>query len=151
MGISDRAATMGADLYERDFVAWTQQQATLLRSGDLSDVDREHLAEEIESVGASERREMRNRLARLLQHLLKWQYQSGYRSRSWATTIQVQRDELAAVLEDSPSLRNSLPAVLPRAYRLGRAWAVQETGLGDLPESCPWDLAQLMTDGFVPD
>ncbi len=66
---------MNSDLYERDFLAWTEQQAALLRAGELSAIDLEHLAEEVESMGASERREMCNRLACLLQHLLKWHHQ----------------------------------------------------------------------------
>ena len=62
---------MSNSLYDRDFYAWTQDQAALLRAGRVSDIDAERLTEEIESVGARERRELRNRLARLLQHLLK--------------------------------------------------------------------------------
>ncbi len=142
---------MNADLYERDFLAWTEQQAALLRAGELSEIDARHLAEEIESVGASERREVRRRLARLLQHLLKWQYQPEYRSRSWSTTILRQRNELAAVLDDSPSLRAALPAVLPGAFRLGHGWAIQETGLLELPETCPWSIEQVMSDQFLPE
>ena len=132
-------------------MAWTEQQAALLRAGEYPAVDAQHLAEEIESVGASERREVRRRLARLLQHLLKWRYQSDHRSRSWSTTIQRQRDELAAVLDDSPSLQAALPTVLPGSFRLGRGWAIQETGLLELPETCPWSIEQVMADQFLPD
>jgi len=142
---------MMGSLYEQDLVAWTEQQASLLRAGRLDAIDAEHLAEEIESLGASQRREMRNRLARLLQHLLKWHFQPDLRSRSWATTIRVQRDELAAVLDDSPSLRTALPDVLPRAWQLGRGWALQETGLLDLPDACPWPLEQVLAQEFLPE
>ncbi len=137
-------------LYEQDLVAWTEEQAELLRAGKLRELDTEHLAEEIESLGSSERRELRNRFARLLQHLLKWQFQPELRSRSWATTIRVQRDELAGVLEDSPSLRATLPPLLPRAYDLGRGWALQETGLLDLPEICPWTVEEALAADFLP-
>jgi uncharacterized protein DUF29 len=142
---------MRSPLYDQDFVAWTEEQAALLRGNDLSGIDREHLAEEIESVGASERREMRHRLARLLQHLLKWTYQPDHRSRSWSATIHVQRDELVALLDDSPSLRATLPDVLPRAYELGRRWALDETGLLALPDSCPWTAEQVISTRFLPD
>src|SRR4051794_23238748 len=73
-----RSATepaMSNSLYDRDFYAWAQHQAALLRAGRAADIDSEHLAEEIESLGARERRELRNRVARLVQHLLKWRYQ----------------------------------------------------------------------------
>ena len=140
-----------SSLYERDLVAWTEEQAGLLRSGQLSALDATHLAEEIESLGASERREVRSRLARLLQHLLTWQFQAELRSRSWSATIRVQRDELAAVLDDSPSLRGLLPAMLPRAYDIGRGRALQETGLLHLPDDCPWTIGQVMEQAFLPD
>jgi hypothetical protein len=142
---------MTSALYDRDFVAWTEQQAALLRANDLSALDREHLAEEIESVGASERRELRRRLARLLQHLLKWKYQPELRSRSWSATIRAQRDELAGILDDSPSLRSSLPDVLAGAYERGRRWALEETGLLALPEACPWAVEQVLSPDFLPD
>jgi hypothetical protein len=138
-------------LYERDLVAWTEEQAALLRSGKLREIDAAHLAEEIESLGSSERRELRNRFARLLQHLLTWQFQPALRSRSWATTIRVQRDEMAGVLEDSPSLRATLPGLLPRAYALGRGWALEETDLLDLPDTCPWTVEQTMAPDFLPE
>lgn len=142
---------MTSVLYDRDFVAWTEQQAALLRSNDLSALDREHLAEEIASVGASERRELRRRLARLLQHLLKWKYQPDLRSRSWSTTIRAQRDELAAILDDSPSLRPTLPDVLAGAFGRAREWALEETGLLALPEACPWGVEQVFSPEFLPD
>jgi len=142
---------MDIDLYERDFFAWTEEQAALLRAGNVSALDLEHLAEEIESLGSSQRSELRRRLARLLRHLLKYQCQPEHRSRSWATAIRVQRDELAGVLNDSPSLRPTVPAVIPNAYRLGRDWALDETGLFALPEECPWTAEQVLSQDFLPD
>ncbi len=76
----DRA---GATLYERDFHAWTEQQAALLKAGRLLDIDRDRLIEEIESMSASERRDLANRLKELLLHLLKWRYQPERRGASW--------------------------------------------------------------------
>lgn len=61
--------------YEKDVVAWAKEQAALLRAGQFSALDIEHLAEEIEDVGKSEQRELANRMAVLLAHLLKWQCQ----------------------------------------------------------------------------
>lgn len=142
---------MNRTLYEEDFVAWTEEQASLLRSGDLSGLDREHLAEEIESVGASERREIRNRLTRLVQHLLKWKFQPEHRSRSWAATIRTQRDELGSVLEDSPSLQGFLMEIFPRAHSRGRVQALEETGLLALPETSPWTIEQVVEKAFLPD
>jgi hypothetical protein len=75
-----------SDLYDVDFILWTEQQATLLRrraAGELvndAELDWQNLAQEIEAVGGNTRRELRHRLARLLQHLLKWHYQPEQRS-----------------------------------------------------------------------
>ena len=70
-----------SDLYDEDFTIWTERQAALLRrraAGELvndAELDWRNIAEEIESLGGNARRELRSRLARLLQHLLKWHYQ----------------------------------------------------------------------------
>jgi hypothetical protein len=142
---------LNTSLYDEDFLAWADRQAALLRAGDVGALDLAHLAEEIEGLGANERRELRRRLARLLQHLLKWTYQPELRSRSWATTIRAQRDEIAAMLEDSPSLRASLPNLLPRAFATGRTWAEAETGLLNLPGVSPWSIAQALAADYLPD
>jgi hypothetical protein len=92
--------------YETDIVAWAIEQAALLRSGHLSDIDALHIAEEIESVASSERRELKNDLAVLIAHLLKWKFQASRRSKSWHTTIKVQREEISDALEEIPSLRH---------------------------------------------
>ena len=76
-----------ASLYEADFYAWANQQASLLRAGKLSAADIQNIAEEIESMGKSEKRELVSRLTILLLHLLKWQFQPGLRGDSWRYTI----------------------------------------------------------------
>ena len=78
-------------LYDRDFYAWSRQQAELLRKGRLADADIEHIAEEIESMGRAEKRELISRLTVLLLHLLKWRHQPEKRSPSWEASIRVRR------------------------------------------------------------
>ncbi len=94
--------------YETDIVAWAREQAALLRSGQLSALDIEHIAEEIEDVGKSEKRELASRMAVLLAHLLKWQHQPGRRGSSWTRTLKEQRKAIAAALRQTPSLKASL-------------------------------------------
>ena len=142
---------MSNALYDRDLYEWTVAQAELLRSGRLNEADCENLAEEILSIGRSQKAELRRRMSRLLQHLLKWRYQPELRSRSWATMITVQRDEIESLLEDSPSLRSTLPSILPRCYTLARGWALSETGLLSLPEACEWTVDQVLGPAFLPD
>ena len=77
--------------YDADFYGWANEQAALLREGRLNEADIENIAEEIESMGRSEKRELVSRLAVLLTHLLKWRYQPGGRGSSWRASIVVQR------------------------------------------------------------
>jgi len=77
--------------YDRDVVAWANEQAALLRGGRFSELDIEHIADEVEDVGKSEQRELVSRMAILLAHLLKWQFQPERRGRSWLNTIKNQR------------------------------------------------------------
>jgi hypothetical protein len=143
--------------YDDDFVVWSERQAELLRrraAGELvndAEIDWPNVAEEIESVGRSERRELRSRLTRLLQHLLKWRYQPDHRSRSWRTTISGQRRDLEALLKDSPSLRATLADALTDAYPAARADAMTETGLLDLPQTSPFTIEQALNDPLADD
>ncbi|MBW4574163.1 MAG: DUF29 domain-containing protein [Aphanothece sp. CMT-3BRIN-NPC111] len=92
-------------LYEDDFHLWLTTTAQQLRSRQLDQLDFDNLIEEIESMGASQRRELKNRLIVLFMHLLKYQYQPEKRSSSWIATILEQRRQLEFLLKDSPSLK----------------------------------------------
>jgi hypothetical protein len=139
--------------YERDVLAWADQQAALLRAGRLDRLDLLHIADEIEDVGKSEKRELRSRMAVLLAHLLKWQTQPDYRGKSWERTIRAQRTAIRLHLDDVPSLK----AVLRDRRWMSGVWAdavsqaAQETGLESFSEECPWDLlAEVMAEGWLP-
>ncbi len=140
-------------LYERDFYAWSREQAELLRSGNLAEADIEHIAEEIDSMGRTEKRELMSRLRVLLLHLLKWRFQPGKRGPSGEASIRVQRDLLADHLEDNPSLKPLVPQALASAYRLASLEAVAETGLprSTFPEDCPWIVDEVFDSGFWPE
>jgi len=142
----------GNTLYDTDLYAWTRAQAELLRARRFDELDLENLAEEIESVGSSDRREMRNRLARIIQHFLKFEYQPEKRSPSWIKTIRAQRADLNGVLENNATLRLLLPETLESAYRLARLWAIADTDLDDyiFPKTCPYTLEHLMTGETPP-
>lgn len=143
-------------LYEQDFHAWALGNAAALRLGNWQEVDILHLIEELEEMSSSTRRELVNRLAILLGHLLKWAYQPGARSRGWAGTIRVQRKSLKRLLRDNPSLRtrlvNDSPNAIDEAYDEGLVVAWSETGLaqGVFPETCPYTAEQILDEGFWP-
>lgn len=144
------------DLYADDIVLWSERQADLLRrraAGELVNdarLDWLNIAEEIESVGRNDKREVRSRLARLCQHLLKWAYQPDQRSSGWRGTIREQRHELHDLFDDSPSLRGFATASLARSYARGLDDARDETGQVTMPDTCPWTLEQLLNETFWP-
>ncbi len=140
------------ELYNRDFFEWTQCNAALLRAGRFDQADIEHLAEEIEDMGKRDRREMVSRLQVLVMHLLKWQAQPEMRSPSWEDTIDTQRDEIALLLQDAPSLRSHVERILPQLYPKAARKAARETRLpnSSFREDCPWTIDQILDPGFLP-
>ena len=142
-----------APLHDTDFYAWANEQAALLRSGRLTEADIENIAEEIESMGRSEKRELVNQLSVLLLHLLKWRYQPMLQGKSWQTTIEQQRLHLTEHLADNPSLRSRLDEVIPVAYRHAIIDAEQQTGISrkNFPPTCPFTFDEAMNLDFWPD
>ena len=146
---------MGKTSYDKDVILWSQEQAALLRAGQYSQLDIEHLADEIEDVGKSEKRELANRMAVLLAHLLKWRFQPELRSSSWRATIKDQRESIAILIEETPSLKASLRDEKWRRtiWLDARAQARKETGMSadGFPEDCPWTPEQTLSAGWLPD
>jgi hypothetical protein len=138
--------------YETDFYAWANEQAKLLRSGNLAQADIENIAEEIESMGRSEKRELVNRLTILLLHLLKWQYQPGKRGSSWETSIKIQRIKTLSNIKDNPSLKASITVSMSAAYKIATLEAADEIGLqkSTFPTVSPYTFEQMMDDDFWP-
>ena len=139
-------------LYDGDIVAWAYEQAALLRSGKLEQIDRFNIAEEIEDVAKSEHRELASRLAVLMCHLLKWQFQPARRSQSWQRTIRVQRISIAKRLAKMPSLRPLLDDGdwLFEVYEDAVHLATKETGRDEFPDTCPWTIPQILDADFHP-
>jgi hypothetical protein len=146
------AEAMKQESYDHDFFAWATENARLLREGRLSEIDVDHIAEELESMGRSERRQLTGRLSRLIAHLLKWQFQPILRSKSWKCSIKNQRIAISDLLADSPSLGGELESIVERAYATGVNIAIQQTGLdeGDSPPLCPYSTHRLLDDNFRP-
>lgn len=140
-------------LYESDFYAWAKEQAALLRAGKLAQADIDHIAEEIDSMGRTEKRELASRLTVLLLHLLKWRFQPARRGRSWRLSVEGQRLDVDVHLADNPSLKAGLDAAIAQAYRRALIDAERETGLDAavFPPACPWSFEQMMDASFWPD
>lgn len=109
--------TSPASLYDRDFVAWTEQQAQALRArrNGLNALDYDRLAEEIEDLGKSEQRTCRSYVERIIEHLLKLQYIDSPQDRPhWKGELLAFRDSLEDDL--TPTIRNRLQGEMPRLY-----------------------------------
>lgn len=150
--MATKLKTRASELYEEDFVRWTEDQAAALRAARLDALDLGNLAEEIESLGRRDRRELRSRLNALLMHLLKWQHQPEGRSGSWRSTIRTQRGEIEEVLVDSPSLRREVDHIVAAAYPKSRRLAADETGLplATFSEICPLTTDKVLAEDWYP-
>lgn len=137
-------------LYDTDFYRWTQEQAKLLSLGKWEMLDVVNLVEEIESLGKQQKQELRNRLGILIGHLLKWDYQPAFRSKSWKATIREQRNEVLDILEENPSLNPYLNEAIQKGFRQGINLVVRETPLdyNNLPTECPYTVTQILNPQF---
>jgi hypothetical protein len=139
--------------YEADFYAWTYEQAAKLRTGQFTELDLANIAEELEGLGKSQKKELISRLTVLLAHLLKWQYQPPRRCTSWEITIEEQRYQLQKHLQENPSLNAKLPDAIADAYQSAVRWARDETGLKKeiFPTDCPYSWVQISDNDFYPE
>lgn len=139
--------------YQQDIVAWAQEQSAFIRSGRFDLLDLEHIADEIDDVGKSEQRELASRMVVLMTHLLKWQCQPERRSTSWTLTIREQRKGLLRRLKNTPSLKNELSNTdwLADVWTDVLTMTTKETGIGELPETCPWSIDDVLSTDWLPD
>jgi len=139
------------NLYNQDFYLWIETISKQLKAGKFAEIDLANLIEEIESMGKSEKRELKSRLIVLLMHLLKWQYQPEKRSESWRSTITEQRICIELLLEDSPSLQPLLIEIFTDCYEKARLKASEETGmkLNFFPKESPFTLEETLKNSFL--
>lgn len=138
--------------YQTDYYGWTVEQAGLLKAGQWQEIDIEHLAEEVEAMGRSEKRALESRLVVLIAHLLKWHYQPMRRGKSWELTIKEQRLRIVKILRDNPSLKREVEACFVDVYPFAVIQAVKETAIDEnvFPPICVWTLEQVLSNDFLP-
>jgi Domain of unknown function DUF29 len=149
-----------SELYQKNYTAWAEKTSELLKAGQFSELDIEHLLEELAGMGASEYNELESRLTILIAHLLKWQFQyqqlsarwQEFKGDSWRSTIIEQRARIVKRLRKSPGLKANLPEILAEAYQDALELAIKETRLpaAIFPSHCPYTLEQLLNDDFYP-
>jgi hypothetical protein len=142
--------------HDEDFYGWAINTASLLKQKKYHEVDMLTVIQELQEMGASNKHELKNRLAQLIFHLLKWQLQPDFREiskRSWQNSIMEQRYQIKDILEESPSLKPIIKEVIKKAYRLSFSYLGKETpiDLKRLPKECPYTFEQLLNEEFFPD
>ncbi|KJR43101.1 protein of unknown function DUF29 [Candidatus Magnetoovum chiemensis] len=142
-------------LYETDFYLWSLKTAELLRQGKFDEIDIENTAEEIESLGKRDKREVLSRLSVLIAYLLKWQYEPQKRYRSRRGEIFTERFNIELVIDDSPSLKQMTETLIKEAFNEAVIQFEIETGLNKntlFPEkTCPYTFEQLSDYDFLPE
>ncbi|KQQ81232.1 DUF29 domain-containing protein [Aureimonas sp. Leaf324] len=139
--------------YEDDFHAWAFEQAELLRLKRFGELDLANLVEEVESMGSEQRHALESSYRLLIFHLLKWQFQVERRSRSWQLTILRERSNIARREKRNPSLAAKASEIVADIYGDARREASVETGFdrNTFPQVCPYSLAQLRDQDFLPE
>jgi Domain of unknown function DUF29 len=138
--------------YEEDFVAWLEDQARHARRRELDALDLDNIAEELEGMARSDRREIRNRLIVLLGHLLQCQARPQGLSSSLLGTIAEERDQIGILLRDSPSLRGYPEKLIEDCYPTARQKAAVQMRMseGAFPGHCPFTAADVLDSGWLP-
>ena len=144
--------TQLTELYDRDFLLWTEEQAAALRRGKDSNLplDWENLAEEIDSLGKSVRRELSSQIRRILRHLFKLAASQTAAPRlGWQATVQAARDDVGQVLDESPSLQREVDTLVAKQLPIAAKLAAGDLARHGEPTDAVW--ARLAQGGFAAD
>jgi hypothetical protein len=138
--------------YDGDFHQWAVEQGRALRSKNPDSIDWDNVAEEIETLGRSQKSELRSRMRILIMHLLKWQFQPTHRSHSWQSTISEQRVRIDDLIADSPSLRSFPQEIYPETWQKARRAAALETGMdiAAFPADPGFSCGEVLDFAFLP-
>ncbi|MCE2720155.1 MAG: DUF29 domain-containing protein [Dolichospermum sp.] len=142
-------------LYDQDFYLWIQTTIQHLQERNLEQLDIENLIEEIDSMGRSEKKELKTRLVVLIEHLLKLQYwieEKDDNAGGWRNTVVEQRRQITYTLADSPSLKAILNDVFLPCYQDAKKDTINKYQLPSnlFPEEPPFSLAQVLNADFIP-
>ena len=141
---------MEQKLHDRDYNLWLEQTAIALKNRDVENMDWENLIEEIEDMGASQKRALRSYMFRLIEHIFKlkyWEYERDRNSNHWRIKISNFRSEINSFLEDSPSLRNFLSDNYIDWYEKS-VNKLNKSRVFKVPSHQPIGLSQILDDDF---
>ena len=147
--------TQRKSLYDADYQCWLDRTVSQLQQQDFSNLDLDHLIEEIESLGRSDKRSISSYLMRLCEHFLKLQYWESEREncfRGWKLEVANFRLQIQAILKDSPSLKNYLSENFVPEYRNGRKLFLNASELDArlIPLNPEFTLEQALDEDWLP-
>ncbi|MGB5594479.1 MAG: DUF29 domain-containing protein [Crocosphaera sp.] len=142
------------NLYDKDFCLWIETTIKQIEAQEFDKIDWDNVIEELDSLGKSDKRELKNRLVVLLEHLLKltyWETERDYNQRNWKGTIREQRRQLLLLLEDSPSLKPLLFESLTNCYDEARKIVLDKTNLSDniIPLEIPFPVEDILNYDYL--
>lgn len=143
------------NLYEADFHAWSRTQTELIRARRFDELDLDNIAEEIESLGKNRRSELRRRMGRLIEHLLKLDASRLHDPRrQWILSVAEQRRRIAELIDENPSLRSALQGVFADQWSYGVEMA--KAGLEEfdhelISDAPSFELSDALDPKFIPE
>jgi hypothetical protein len=135
-----------------DYLIWLNSQIELLRARKFDQLDLEELIDELDDMGRSRKKELKNRLMVLVKHLLKCKIQPDHVSNGWLGTLNEQRTAIESLLDDAPTLVGLVPEYVQATYSRAQKEAVKDTGLpiAMFPPQLPFTPAQILDNSFIP-
>lgn len=146
---------MKSPIYEKDFLLWSEQQATALRAGNLTALDKDGLLEELEDMGNERKEALQSLIRNILAHLLKLEYSSATAPRAgWVEEITEFRAQAETKLDDTPSLKHYAEGLHQKAWPQARKMVEKSFRVyqekANLPNDCPYTLENVLDYDFFP-
>ena len=138
-------------LYEQDILLWSEDTAAKLKARDFAHLDVEHLIEEVEALGISQKKELISRLVVLLEHLLKRLYVKLLNDyNGWERTIRTQRGEIEVLLDAVPSLSSRWELSFTKAWPIALKNVRKEYPQSVFPAEWEYDhsIESMLNDDF---
>ncbi|MBK1732025.1 hypothetical protein CKO41_09520 [Thiococcus pfennigii] len=146
---------MTSQVYDTDFLRWTEEQAALLRAGRFSELDYEHIREELEDMGREQKVALQSLFRQIFIHLLRLDLSPAAAPRGkWVDELVEFRAQAQTRLEETPSLRHYADELFDKAWRQARRGAAKSfEAYGEavtVPEACPYSLGECLDHDFIP-
>ncbi|MEH2444265.1 MAG: DUF29 domain-containing protein [Nostoc sp.] len=138
-------------LYETDENLWLEETIELLKQREFNQLDLENLIEELISLGKRDSAKVKSLLRQITIHLLLlqyWQVEYERNYRHWLGEIKTFRYDLNNHL--TTNLMNKLQDDLENIYQSAVDFVQIKTNLTIFFDKCPYTLAQLLDDNYLP-